>query len=91
MTSEWNALISFLDIITELATNVSVRTGFNKQLIESEDDDSRQCKYITGITLDGTTVITCDLPAFALYVSFQLFSEKETWLYFHEIEVHGIC
>ena len=84
-------MISFLDIITELATNVSVRTGTNEQLVESGDDDSKQCNYITGIILNGTTVITCDWPAFALYVLLQLTSEEKTWLYFHEIEVHGIC
>ena len=84
-------MISFLDIITELGTNVSVRTGMNEQLVESGDDESKLCNSITGIKLNGTSVITCDWPAFALYVLLQLTSEEKTWLYFHEIEVHGIC
>ena len=75
--------------VAERVVNPSVRTGYNMQITTS--NSYNLCGDISGVAPNRTTIITCNWPGNAKYVSFHLNAPSWTYLNFYEIEIHGIC
>ena len=50
---------------------------------------STVCASFDGVVSNSETLFSCEPTILGMYVTFYL--QANTTLYFHEIEVHGIC
>lgn len=65
-----------------------MRKGYNNRI--ATDGDYTLCGSRNGTVPDPIVIITCSYPTFVSHISFHLNAPLETFLNFHEIEVHGI-